>query len=163
MIQRNRIFALALLAAAQPVGAADRQLAVSIMRLTTATATRIAQAALDACRKKGVQVSVSVVDRGGHEQVMLRDTLAVDLTSRLAYEKAYTALSFNVPTSQLAERAASPLGREDGLLMLAGGVPIEVGGVIYGAVGASGAQDSADDEACARAGLAAVKDELEMM
>lgn len=163
MKRTHWVCGVALLAAAQSAGAADPKLAISVMRLTAGTALDVAQGALDACRKKGVQISVSVVDRGGHEQVMLRDTLAVDLTSRLAYEKAYTALSFNVPTSQLSARAESPLGREDGLLMLAGGVPIEVGGVIYGAVGVSGAQDSADDEACARAGLEAVSEALELM
>jgi uncharacterized protein GlcG (DUF336 family) len=163
MKSRCFIFGLTLLAAVQAVSAAEKQLAVSVMRLTTGTALSIARAALDECRKKGVQISVQVVDRGGHPQVMLRDTLAVDLTTRLAYEKAYTALSFNVPTSQLSDRATSALGNGDGLLMLAGGLPIEVGGIIYGAVGVSGAQSVADDEACAKAGLDAVRDELELM
>lgn len=141
---------------------AEESLAVSIKRLSMEAAFKIAQDAIAECRKKGIQAAVSVVDRGGHEQVMLRDTLAVDLATRLAYEKAYTALSFNVPTSQLTGRATSPLGNRDGLLMLGGGLPIEVGGIIYGAVGVSGAQTSDDDHDCAKAGIKAIKDDLEM-
>jgi uncharacterized protein GlcG (DUF336 family) len=122
----------------------------------------IAQGAVSECRKQGIQIGVVVMDRGGRTQVALRDTVAADITLRIAEQKAYAALSFNVPTSDLGARADSPLGRLDGLMMLPGGLPIQAGGKIYGAVGVSGAPSGKVDEDCAKAGVQAVIDDLEM-
>lgn len=141
---------------------ADQPVAVEIKRLSMDTALAIAQAAVHECRKKGIQIGVVVMDRGGRIQVGLRDTVAADLTLRIAEEKAYAALSFNVPTSELGDRANSALGRLDGLVMLPGGLPIQAGGEIYGAVGVSGAPSGKVDEECAKAGIQAVIDDLEM-
>jgi uncharacterized protein GlcG (DUF336 family) len=44
---------------------------------------------------------------------------------------------------------------------LAGGVVIEAGGSLLGAVGVAGAPGGDKDEACAKAGVAAVQDKLE--
>lgn len=46
--------------------------------------------------------------------------------------------------------------------MSAGGVPIQVGGSLIGAVGVSGAPSGEVDEQCAQAGVDAVMDDLEM-
>ena len=46
--------------------------------------------------------------------------------------------------------------------MAAGGLPIEVGGALVGAVGVSGAPSGVTDEECAQAGVDAVLDDLEM-
>ncbi len=46
--------------------------------------------------------------------------------------------------------------------MSAGGVNINVAGTIYGAVGVSGAPSGEIDEACAKAGIAVIAEELEM-
>jgi uncharacterized protein GlcG (DUF336 family) len=46
--------------------------------------------------------------------------------------------------------------------MSAGGLPIEAGGQLLGAVGVSGAPAGETDERCARAGIAKVIDDLEM-
>lgn len=46
--------------------------------------------------------------------------------------------------------------------MAADGLPIQAGGVIYGAVGVIGAPSGAVDEVCAAAGIKAVIDDLEM-
>lgn len=144
------------------LAAADEPLAVDIRRLTMESALLVADTAIKACRKQGIPVGVVVVDRGGRTQVALRDTVAVDLTLNIGEQKAYTALSFNVPTSQLNDRAGSALGSVDGLVMAAGGLPISAGGVIYGAVGVSGAPSGKQDEACAKAGVDALVEELEM-
>lgn len=144
--------------------AAEQPLTVDIKRLSMESALRVAQSAIAACRKEGVQIGVTVVDRGGHAQVVLRDVLAPDLTLEISYQKAYTAMSFNSATSALSGRFDSPfsVGKLDGLIMSAGGVPIEVGGVIYGAVGVSGAPSGVTDEKCAVAGVEAVSADLEM-
>ena len=64
--------------------------------------------------------------------------------------------------SRLQRQANSSLANVPGLMMGAGGVLIEAGGTIYGAVGVSGAPSGETDEACAKAGVAAVIDDLEM-
>ena len=47
-------------------------------------------------------------------------------------------------------------------MMSAGGVPINAGGSILGAIGVSGAPSGEVDEACAQAGIDAISDDLEM-
>ena len=143
------------------IAVADEAPAVDIKRLTLDSAVKVAQAAVADCARRGIPVGVVVVDRGGHVQAALRDTLAPDLTLRVAKDKAYTAMSFNVPTSQLARRAKSPLGQLDGLVMSPGGLPIAAGGHIYGAVGVSGAPSGKTDEACAQAGINTITEALE--
>jgi uncharacterized protein GlcG (DUF336 family) len=146
-----------------PLASADDQpLTVNLPRLSMETALRVAQATVEACREQGVQVAATVVDRGGHPQVVLRDVLAPDLTLTISRQKAYTAMAFNTPTSGLAERSQSPLAYIDGLAMFAGGVPIQAAGVLVGAVGVSGAPSGETDEECARAGVAAVQDDLDL-
>lgn len=143
--------------------AADQPLTVNIQRLSMESALKAAQAAITACRAKGIQVGVTVVDRGGHPQVVLRDVLAPDLTLKISKMKAYTAVSFTSPTSALAERGKSALGTVPGLFMGAGGVPIEAGGKVYGAIGVSGAPSGVTDEECASAGAKAIEAELDFM
>ena len=139
-------------------------LTVNIKRLSFDTALRIGQAAIDKCRKDGVQVTVTVVDRGGHAQVVLRDTLSMDVSIAISKKKAYTAMEFNAPTSELINRfpGSYSVPKLDELLMSPGGIPINVGGNIIGGIGVSGAPSGITDEACAQAGLAAVRDDLEM-
>ena len=69
---------------------------------------------------------------------------------------------FNVATSELADRANTPIGRVPGLIMSAGGVPIQVGGSLLGGVGVSGAPSGDTDQECAQAGVDAVSTDLEM-
>lgn len=144
--------------------AEEQPVLVKIPRMSLDTAMTAAKAAIDACRKEGVQVAVTIVDRGGHPQVVLRDVLAMDLTLAVSHDKAYTAMSFNSVTSALEGRFTSPfsVAKTPGLLISAGGVPIQAGGAILGGIGVSGAPSGKTDEKCAQAGLAAVQDELEM-
>ena len=53
------------------------------------------------------------------------------------------------------------VGKVDGLLFSAGGIPIEAAGNIVGAVGVSGAATGEQDEACAAEGLKAIAFDLE--
>lgn len=135
---------------------------VTIQRLTLNTALTIARAAIDACSEKGIQIGVTVVDRNGIVQVSLRDTIAARITIPISRGKAYTAANFNAATSSLQDRANSAVGRFPGLVMTAGGLPIQVGGALFGAVGVSGAPSGITDEECARAGIDAVLTDLEM-
>ena len=143
---------------------AAEPLTVSVQRLTSDTALRVAQGALAACRQKGIQIAATVVDRDGVVQVTLRDTIAAPITATISQRKAYTAANFNADTStpSMAERANGPVGRAPGITMSAGGLPIEIGGALLGAVGVSGAPSGVTDAECAQAGINAVKDDLEM-
>jgi len=136
---------------------------VQITRLSMDIAMKLAKAGIDACRKQGVNVAITVVDRGGHPQVVLRDTLAMDLALPISRQKAYTAMTFNTPTSQLEGRfpSAYSVPKVDSLIISAGGLPITGGGSIIGGIGVSGAPTGTQDESCAKAGIDAVKFDLE--
>ena len=147
-----------------PAAGTGMPLTVNIKRLSLDTAMRIGKAAIDKCRKEGVSVTVTIIDRGGDPQVVLRDTLAMDVSIPISLKKAYTAMEFNSPTSAMDDRfkGAYNVPKIDELLISAGGIPINIGGNIMGGIGVSGAPSGATDEACAKAGLAAVQDDLEM-
>jgi len=142
--------------------AEDEKLTVSIQRLSGDAALIVAQAAMLECRKQGYQITATVVDKSGNTQAVARDTLAPPVSIRISREKAYTAVNFSADTSAMASRQNTPVGSIDGVLMSAGGVNINIGGTIYGAVGVSGAPSGETDEACAKAGIAAIAEELEM-
>ncbi len=144
--------------------AEEQPVLVNIPRMSLDTALTAAQASINACRKEGVQIAVTIVDRGGHPQVVLRDVLAMDLTLTVSRDKAWTALSFNTPTSGLTGRFDSPVSvaKTPGLVFSAGGLPIQAGGSIVGGIGVSGAPSGETDEKCAQAGLDAIQDDLEM-
>lgn len=141
---------------------AEDGLIIQVKRMTLATAQVVANAAIEACRSKGIQIGVTVVDRDGVEQVVLRDTIAAPVTVPISKGKAYTAVMFNTATSTLGDRANGPIGRVPGLIMSAGGIPIHVGGSLLGGVGVSGAPSGDTDAECAQAGIDAVQTDLEM-
>ncbi len=143
---------------------ADESMTLSVKRMKMEPALRIAQAAIEQCRKEGVQIAVTVVDRSGHPQVILRDVLAMDITLEISKQKAHTAMAFNTPLSQLEDRFTKPfqVAKLDGLIISAGGIPINIGGSILGGIGVSGAPSGITDEKCATAGLDAVRDDIEM-
>lgn len=145
-----------------PALAEDAPLTVNVKRLSLETAQSIAQATIAECRKQGYQVSATVVDRNGIPQVMLRDTLGPPVSIAISKDKAYTSANFTAPSGGLDRMKDSPLYHRDGLTMTAGAVVIEAAGQVYGAVGVSGAPGGEIDEACAKAGLAAVVEDLEM-
>lgn len=137
---------------------------VPIKRMSLDTALKAARAAIDACRNEGVQIAVTVIDRGGHPQAVLRDVLAPDLTLAVSRGKAYAAMSFVTPTSQLEGRFTHPYGPPSAgpLVVSAGGLPIQAGGELVGAIGVSGAPSGQTDERCARKGFEAISEDLEL-
>jgi len=141
---------------------ADDSPSVTIKRLTLESANKVAMGVINACRKQGIQVSATVVDRDGQVQVVVRDTLAPLVSVKISKMKAYTAANFTTDTSAMVSRAGTAVGSVEGLVMAAGGNIIQIGGVTYGAVGVSGAPSGKTDEACAKAGINAVVEDLEM-
>ncbi|MEA3194740.1 MAG: hypothetical protein QOD26_3073 [Betaproteobacteria bacterium] len=135
--------------------------------LTPETALKAAQAALGKCRASGYQVTVAVVDRMGVVQVLLRDRFAGPHTTDMASAKAYTAASFRTNTTELAEatqpgRPQSGIRNRPGVAAVGGGVKIDAGGSLLGAIGVSGAPGGREDDQCAEAGVAAIREDIEL-
>ncbi|MEU6482435.1 heme-binding protein [Streptomyces sp. NPDC046887] len=135
-----------------------RGLTTRTTHLTVDAATRAAQAALDAAEKDRQRVTVAVVDRNGNTIVTLRGDGAGPQSYESAERKAFTAVSWNAPTSELAGRLASAPQLKDipGTLFLAGGAPVTAEGGPIAAVGVAGAPSGAQDEQYAKAGVAAL-------
>lgn len=134
-----------------------------IMRLSVAQ--EMANAALKACRDKGYQVAIVVVDRFGQPQVLLRDRFAGPHTPETARRKAWTSVSFRTETLELgrltkAGTDLSGLRFVSDAMVAGGGMPVEAAGSIVGGIGVSGAPSGAEDQACAEAGIDAVADQL---
>ena len=140
----------------------------AVKQLTPETALKAAQAALAHCRAQGYQVAVAVVDRAGLTQALIRDRFAGAHTIDLATNKAWTAASFRNSTAEL-ERATRGSNSSMGGLRhvprvatIGGGLMIEAGGSLVGAIGVSGAPGGDADEVCAAAGVKAIAEDLEL-
>jgi uncharacterized protein GlcG (DUF336 family) len=165
MIVRKLVSALAVaLCLAAPVRAQDAL--VTYKSLSPEIALDLARAALGECRKRGYQAAVAVVDRFGVTQVMLRDRFAGAHTPATAAGKAWTAASFRSNTTDLVALTQpgmpqAGLRNLPGAVVLGGGLVIEAGGSLVGAIGVSGAPGGDADDACAKAGIDAVRDRLD--
>ncbi len=146
---------------------AGAQATFTVRVLTPETALKAAQAALRKCRDAGYQATVAVVDRMGVVQVLLRDRFAGPHTTDMATAKAYTAVSFRTHTSELAAatQPGSPqsgIRHRPGVAAVGGGKMIEAGGSLLGAIGVSGAPGAREDDACAEAGIDAIREDIEL-
>lgn len=146
---------------------AAEQLTAQATSLTTAAASKVAQAALSECQKGGYVVAVAVVDRSGVPLAVLRDNLAGPHTPQTAIGKAWTAVSFRNTTTNLVDMSAAgkpSAGIRDipGVVALGGGLTISARGILLGAVGVSGAPGGHLDDACGNAGIKAIQASLEL-
>ena len=128
--------------------------------ITLEQAKKVAEAALGPARANGWTMAIAIVDPGGHLVYLEKMDQTQVGSVAIAEDKARSAAIFKRPTKMFQER----LGRGgEGLLVLRlrdampveGGVPILVDGKLIGALGVSGGS-SAEDEACAAAGVAAL-------
>jgi uncharacterized protein GlcG (DUF336 family) len=124
----------------------------------------IAEATLAECKSKGFNTAAVVVDRAGQVMVILRDEQGTAQMVEMARRKAYTARMFRTSTMEFQKRTASdptlaPQRDVADILALGGGVPIQVGNDTIGGVGSSGSSQEMDD-ACAKAGVAKVAEQL---
>lgn len=125
-------------------------------------ALAVVGAAVQAAEAMGARVNVAVVDASGVLASFLRMPGAPLHSVEIAIDKAYTAASFGLATSQWSEalQQHSSAVRE-GLVLrprfvaFGGGLPVMENGQRIGGIGVSGGSEQ-QDEACARAGLAAL-------
>ena len=121
--------------------------------LTLKAATTLMKAAKAAARELGVPISVAVVDQGGQLVAFERMDTADLVTIQLAQDKAWTALMNRMPTRDLAplvQPGAEFYGYESigrgRTIVFAGGMPVEMGGVLVGGVGVSGGSVDQDQQ-----------------
>ena len=158
--------ALGVLACSFLSSAAAEAPTFTVKLLSPETALKAAQAALSQCRKDGFQTAVAVVDRAGVVQVVLRDRYAGAHTPDVATAKAWTAASFKQSTTSLAietqpGKTMSGVRQLPRVAAVGGGIPIEAAGNLLGAIAVSGAPGGDADDACAKAGIKAIADDIE--
>ena len=132
--------------------------------LTSSIAITIAQTAIETCKANGYAVSVTVVGCNGEIIVQVRGDNTGPHTIENSFRKAYTARTFRSPSGALVERlkAEPTLGliHLTNVIANQGALPIKLGDEVIGAVGASGAPGGEKDEACVKAAIDKVADEL---
>jgi uncharacterized protein GlcG (DUF336 family) len=153
-------FAAGLLAAGLIPVTADAQVLMQ-RDISLRMALTIAETASAEC---GAIASIAVIDRAGRIKVLLQGDGASPHNLELARRKAYTARTFRRPSAEWAKRTETTNPGQRMLtdvIPLGGGVPINVGNETIGGVGLSGAPGGQPkEEACAKAGIAKVADQL---
>lgn len=129
--------------------------------LTGEMAQNIVNAAALEAKKEQLMVSITVVDASGQTLAVLRDHQAGVHTIRASYKKAYTANSQKRETAVIAKGVADgsiPADiryLDENILIMDGGVPIFINGIVVGGIGVGGAHGS-QDVRIAKAGLKAL-------
>ena len=127
----------------------------------TLEAARVARAAAEAeALRNKWNVVIAVVDDGGHTILLERLDNTQISSIETAVAKARAAVAWKRPSRLLEESINNGrtafLSISQGMGLLQGGVPIEIDGLVVGAVGVSGVKAS-DDEIIALAGVNALK------
>ncbi|MCC6778098.1 MAG: heme-binding protein [Hyphomicrobiales bacterium] len=132
--------------------------------LSAAMAFTIAQTTIATCTANGYAVSVTVVGRNGEPILQVRGDGTGPHTLENSFKKAFTARTFRIPSGEMEDRLKKnpQMGAQylTGFTTGRGALPISVGNDVIGAVGASGAPGGEKDEACVKAGIDKVADQL---
>jgi uncharacterized protein GlcG (DUF336 family) len=138
--------------------------------LSLATALSIATTAAETCQAQGQRVSVTVVGRNGEVIVQLRGDNTSPHTMENSFRKAYTSRTFRIPSGEMVNRLKEnpQLGaiHLTNVIAAQGALPIMVGTDVIGAAGVSGGVTTPDspggvkDEACVKAGIDKIADQL---
>lgn len=157
--------ALALVAIPSSHGATPPRRAV----LPAMAAAKAVEAAVQACRSKGYNVTATVVNPDGMIEAVLRGDQATPHTIENSFNKAYTAISLG-PIQKVDSTAKIydamklnpgfgtwplPPAPIRGFTFNAGGLAMVVNGEYLAAIGVSGAPAGTIDQECAQAGRAA--------
>jgi uncharacterized protein GlcG (DUF336 family) len=168
MMRPSTLLALIPIALAATAARAAEPVALTLPLAIEALSETIA-----VCTAKGHKVAVAIVDPDGVIKLEARGDGSPIHSQRFSFRKAYTIASmgpmFGVETggALLAHLHDFPGGLANvqsgstDLLFLPGSAVIKSAGVPIGAIGVSGAALSSDDEACALAGLAKIRPQLD--
>ena len=160
-----KLLLLSTLCAAFLASQAYAQGLLQTSRISADLANQAVAAVVAKCASQGYAETGVLVDANGVQQALLRGNRTGAHTLDSAFAKAYTAASFKTDTTALVERSKTVpvlanLFKLPKLLLLGGGIVIKVGDEVIGAIGAAGAPGGDLDDACARAGLDKIKDQL---
>ena len=132
--------------------------------MTSSIAMTMAQTAIATCKSNGYAVSVSIVGRSGELITQVRGDDTGPHTVENSFRKAYTARTFKVASGEIVTRLkndpAFALIHLSNVIANQGGLPIKFGDETIGGIGISGAPGGDKDEACAKAALDKVADQL---
>jgi uncharacterized protein GlcG (DUF336 family) len=132
--------------------------------LPAAAAVTVANAAYETCSAQGYHVSVHVVGRGGEVLVALRGDGASPHTYENSFRKAYTARTFRKSSGEFAQQVKDNPNTAQvhlaNVIAAQGALPIKAGDDVIGAVGVSGAPGGEKDEACSKAGIEKIANDL---
>lgn len=129
--------------------------------ITLEQARKVMAGAEAEARKNNVNLSIAIVDTGGHVVLMQRMDGAFFASAQVAGDKAWSASAYRRPGKAFQDRLATG-GAEIRILRLRGASPIEGGdpivadGKVIGAIGVSGGSGE-QDGVVSRAGAAALK------
>jgi uncharacterized protein GlcG (DUF336 family) len=139
------------------------QIAFSQSVIGWEAAATAARAAVAHAESLGVAVNVAVVDASGTLAAFLRMPGAPLHSVDIAIDKAYTAVSFGLPTHQWdaalqnhSQAVRAGIVLRPRFVAFGGGLPILAGGQRIGAIGVSGGSEE-QDQVIAQAGLDALK------
>jgi len=144
-------------------GAANAQL-VARKDISSAMAMTMAETAIATCKTNGYNVSANVVGRNGEIIVAMRGDNTGPHTLENSMKKAYTARAQRRSSGDFGDSikdnfTAGALHLSN-IVTARGALPIKIGEDTIGAIGVSGAPGGEKDEACAKAGIDKVADQL---
>jgi len=166
MIDRRSLFTLVALGAAALASPGHAEGLMATHRIPAELAGQAVAEAVASCAKQGYAETAVLVDADGVRQAVLRGDRAGDHSLDSAFDKAYTAASLKSDTSALYERSKTVPGFANlftqlpHLMLFGGGLVIKVGDEVVGGIGAAGAPGANLDDACARAGIDKIRDQL---
>ena len=157
-------YRLAGIALAVAVAAPAQAQLVARKDLSLATALTIATTAVETCKANGYATSVAVLGRNAEILVHLRGDNTGPHTMENSMRKAYTSRTFRIPSGEMVKRLKDNPQLSNihltNVIAAQGALPIKVGDDVIGAAGVSGAPGGDKDEACVKAGLDKVADQL---
>lgn len=132
------------------------------MTVTLAEARRIIAGAIAKAREIKAEISVTVCDANGRLVALNRMDGALAESNHFSIGKAIVSVASGRPSGEaetsvdFSLRTGTVVGEGMPIIRVRGGLPIIRRGAVEGACGVSGASNNAEDERCARAGLAEI-------
>jgi uncharacterized protein GlcG (DUF336 family) len=128
-------------------------------------ALEAAQAIAEGCKQ--FKLGVAIVNSVGAPILVYIPDGSMTRHSFFAIRKAYSAVVFKVPTSEIADQAQKPdsdiaarIKADPNLVGYPGGLPLKVGNEIVGAIGISGADPNPHNEECGQIGVKKIEARL---